>query len=153
MSKQTDTGTDCQELQARYDALLAESAEQNAKLEAISKVQATIEFDLDGNVLTANSNFLKVLGYSMEEIQGRHHRMFVHPDEVNSAQYREFWESLRRGESQVRRFRRINKAGEDVFIEASYNPIFDLQGKPYKVVKFAVDVTAAAQRTAEADAK
>ncbi|MEZ4232751.1 MAG: PAS domain S-box protein [Polyangiaceae bacterium] len=83
MSKQTDTGTDCQELQARYDALLAESAEQNAKLEAISKVQATIEFDLDGNVLTANSNFLKVLGYSMEEIQGRHHRMFVHPDEVN----------------------------------------------------------------------
>ncbi|MCB9587717.1 MAG: PAS domain S-box protein [Polyangiaceae bacterium] len=149
MTKQTDTGTDCQELQARYDALVKESAEHAAKLQALDKVQAIIEFELDGTIITANQNFLATLGYTQEEVKGRHHRMFVDPSYAASPDYSSFWEALRRGEFKSAEFRRIGKAGNDVFIQASYNPIFDAAGKPYKVVKFAVDVTKEVQQRRE----
>ncbi|MGO4734961.1 PAS domain-containing methyl-accepting chemotaxis protein [Bosea sp. 2KB_26] len=109
---------------------------------AISKAQAVIEFDLKGHVLTANENFLAVLGYSLGEIQGQHHRMFVDPVERESMAYRQFWERLGRGEYDAAQYRRIGKGGKEVWIQASYNPIFDAKGAPFKVVKFATDITA-----------
>lgn len=141
MSNQTGNGIDCQELQERYDALLKQSAEQKAKLDALDKVQATIEFELDGTIITANDNFLGTLGYSLEEVKGRHHRMFVDPAFAASREYTQFWEALRSGEFRSAEFRRVHKSGGSVWIQASYNPIFDESGKPYKVVKYAVDVT------------
>jgi methyl-accepting chemotaxis protein len=109
---------------------------------AISKAQAVIEFDLTGKILTANDNFLAVLGYSLDEIKGQHHRMFVDPAERESAAYRQFWERLGRGEYDAAQYRRIGKGGKEIWIQASYNPIFDAKGRPYKVVKFATDITA-----------
>ncbi|MFC7051295.1 methyl-accepting chemotaxis protein [Hansschlegelia quercus] len=116
-------------------------AEQEAKLDALNKVQAIIEFDLDGNVITANHNFLSVVSYSLEEITGRHHSMFVDPIEAQGPEYRAFWQRLRSGEIQATQFKRIAKGGREVWIEASYNPLKDRSGKPYKIVKFATDVT------------
>ena len=112
-----------------------------AKLKAIDRALAVIEFDLDGKILSANSNFLSAVGYSLEEIQGRHHSMFVDPGERDGQPYRDFWESLRRGELQRRQFRRIGKGGREIWIEASYNPLFDQQGRAYRVVKYATDIT------------
>ena len=100
-----------------------------------------IEFKLDGTVVTANENFCKVLGYSLAEIQGKHHSMFVEPSEREGAGYREFWAALNRGQYQAAEYKRIGKGGKEVYIQASYNPIMDLNGKPYKVVKYATDVT------------
>jgi methyl-accepting chemotaxis protein len=117
-------------------------AELEATVAAIGKSQAVIEFKLDGTILHANDNFLKTLGYSLDEIQGRHHRMFVEPVEANSAAYAEFWAKLNRGEYQSAEYKRLGKGGKEVWIQASYNPLFDLNGKPLKVVKFATDVTA-----------
>jgi len=113
------------------------------QLEAIGKSQAVIEFNLDGTILTANDNFLRALGYSLGEIQGKHHSMFVEQAERDSPAYREFWTALTRGEFQAGEFKRIGKGGRDVWIQASYNPILDLNGKPFKVVKYASDVTKA----------
>ena len=113
------------------------------QLEAIGKSQAVIEFNLDGTILTANDNFLRALGYSLGEIQGKHHSMFVDQAERDSPAYREFWTALKRGEFQAGEFKRIGKGGRDVWIQASYNPILDLNGKPFKVVKYASDVTKA----------
>jgi methyl-accepting chemotaxis protein len=113
-----------------------------AQLAAIDKSQAVIAFAMDGTVLSANANFLAVLGYSLEEIKGKHHRMFV-PDELrHGAEYAEFWAKLGRGEYVADEFKRVGKGGKEVWIQASYNPIFDLNGKPFKVVKYATDVTA-----------
>src|SRR5664279_4162107 len=112
-----------------------------AQVEAISKSQAVIEFNPDGTVITANENFLKTLGYSLGEIQGKHHSMFVEPAMRETAAYREFWANLNRGQYQAAVFKRIGKGGKEVWIQASYNPILDEQGKPFKVVKFAIDVT------------
>ena len=112
------------------------------QIEAIGKSQAVIEFGMDGNVLTANQNFLSLLGYSLGEIQGRHHSMFVPPAERDGASYRAFWDSLNRGEYQAGEYQRVGRGGRDVWIQASYNPILDLNGKPYKVVKYATDTTA-----------
>src|SRR5262249_50386796 len=89
----------------------------------------------------ANENFLVTLGYSLPEIQGKHHRMFVEPAERESAAYREFWASLNRGEYQAAEYKRVGKGGKEIWIQASYNPILDLNGKPFKVVKFATDIT------------
>jgi methyl-accepting chemotaxis protein len=100
-----------------------------------------IEFDLDGTVITANDNFLSVMGYRLEEIKGKHHSLFVEPAYRESAEYRQFWEKLRRGEYQAAQYKRIGKGGKEVWIEASYNPIMDLNGRPWKVVKFATDLT------------
>jgi methyl-accepting chemotaxis protein len=114
----------------------------SAQLAALHKSQAVIEFNLDGTILDANKNFLDVFGYSLDEARGQHHRMFVEPVESNGAAYREFWARLGRGEFQAGEFKRLAKGGREVWIEASYNPILDRDGKPTKVVKFATDVTA-----------
>lgn len=109
---------------------------------AIDKAQAVIEFDLSGNILAANENFLSVLGYEAAEIAGRHHRMFVDPAEQQSPEYRAFWDRLGRGEYDAGQYRRLGKGGKEIWIQASYNPILDARGRPYKVVKFATDITA-----------
>jgi methyl-accepting chemotaxis protein len=116
-------------------------ADYVGQIAAIGKSQAVIEFKMDGTVLTANDNFLKTLGYRLEEIQGQHHSMFVEPSYKQSSEYREFWAALNRGEYQAAEYKRIGKGGKEVWIQASYNPIMDLNGKPFKVVKFATDVT------------
>jgi methyl-accepting chemotaxis protein len=114
----------------------------SAQLAALHKSQAVIEFKLDGTILTANENFLRAMGYSLAEVQGQHHRMFIEPAEANSAGYPEFWAKLNRGELQAAEFKRLAKGGREIWIEASYNPILDRNGKPAKVVKFATDITA-----------
>jgi len=117
------------------------SVETEAKLAAIDKTQAVIEFTMDGTIVTANRNFLSALGYELAEVQGKHHSMFVSPAEREGAEYAEFWRKLRLGESQSAQFKRIGKGGREVWIEASYNPLIGPDGKPFKVVKFAIDVT------------
>ncbi len=116
-------------------------AEMAAQIEAINKVQAIIEFNMDGTIITANENFLAAVGYSLEEVQGQHHSMFVEPDFKISAEYNEFWAKLNRGEYETKEYKRLGKAGKEIWIQASYNPIFDSNGKPYKVVKFATDIS------------
>jgi methyl-accepting chemotaxis protein len=125
----------------------------NGMLEAINKVQAVIEFSMDGLILTANENFLKTLGYTLEEIKGQHHAMFVEPAYKQSAAYRAFWEKLGRGEFDTGEYKRIGKGGKEVWIQASYNPILDAKGKPLKVVKFATDVTQQKLRNADYEAQ
>lgn len=117
------------------------SANFEGQLAAIGKSMAVIEFSLDGRIQTANENFLRGLGYSLEEIRGQHHSMFVAPEERASFEYRSFWEKLSRGEYDAGQYKRIAKGGREIWIQASYNPIFDASGKPFKVVKFASDVT------------
>jgi methyl-accepting chemotaxis protein len=118
------------------------NADLAGQIEAIGKSQAVIEFKLDGTIVTANANFLNAMGYSLGEIQGKHHSMFVEPSERESAGYREFWASLNRGQYQAAEYKRIGKGGKEIWIQASsYNPILDLNGKPFKVVKYATDVT------------
>ena len=117
------------------------NADLAGQLAAIGKSQAVIEFNMDGTIVTANANFLGALGYSLAEIKGKHHSMFVDPSERDGAGYREFWAALNRGEYQAAEYKRIGKGGKEVYIQASYNPILDLNGKPFKVVKYATDVT------------
>jgi methyl-accepting chemotaxis protein len=120
-----------------------------AQVAAANRSQAVIEFKMDGTILTANENFLRALDYTLNEIQGKHHSMFVAPAERDGASYREFWAALNRGEFQMAEYKRIGKGGKEVWIQASYNPVFDEKGKPFKVVKFATDVTK--QKLANAD--
>src|SRR3984885_958518 len=110
-------------------------------MNAINRVQAVIEFGLDGKILHANQNFLKTLGYSLEEIKDNHHSMFVDAAYRQSPDYRMFWEKLGRGEYDAGQYKRIGKGGKEIWIQASYNPIADLNGKPMKVVKYATDIT------------
>lgn len=117
------------------------SADTDGKLAAVNRSQAVIEFNLDGTIITANENFLKTLGYSLDEIKGRHHSMFVEPSYRDSSDYRKFWEDLRAGKFQAAKYKRLGKGGKEVWIEASYNPIFNPDGVVYKVVKFATDIT------------
>ena len=126
-----------------------QNLESMAKVVAIGRAQAVIEFDMDGTILTANDNFLKALGYSLSEIQGQKHSLFVEPAMRDSAAYREFWAGLKRGEFQVAEYKRIGKGGREVWIMATYNPILDSNGKPIKVVKFATDVTQQKLKTAD----
>lgn len=112
------------------------------QISAISRSQAVIEFKLDGTIITANENFLATLGYSLEEIQGKHHSMFADPVYRDSAEYADFWARLNKGEFFSDRFMRLGKNNKVVWIEASYNPIFDLNKRPFKVVKYATDITA-----------
>ena len=125
------------------------NADFTGQIEAIGKSQAAIEFRMDGTIVTANENFLNALGYTLEEIKGQHHSMFVEATYARSTEYREFWAKLNRGEYQSGEYKRIGKGGREVWIRASYNPIFDLNGKPVKVVKYATDVTE--QKLANAD--
>jgi methyl-accepting chemotaxis protein len=129
------------EITARY---LQEqtNAEAMSKIAAIDKSQAMIEFGMDGTVITANVNFLKLLGYSLDEIVGRHHRLFVDTSYHQTSAYLDFWAALNRGEYQAAEYKRIGKGGREVWIQASYNPILDAKGSPCKVVKFATDITA-----------
>ncbi|UPK04009.1 PAS domain-containing methyl-accepting chemotaxis protein [Bradyrhizobium sp. 170] len=124
------------------------SMEDAGKIAAIARAQAVIEFNLDGTIITANNNFLGALGYSLAEIQGKHHQMFVAPAERDSTAYREFWAKLGRGEFQSAEYKRFGKGGKEVWILASYNPILDDAGKPFKVVKFASDITEQKLKTA-----
>ena len=117
------------------------NADLAGQIEAIGKSQAVIEFNMDGTIITANDNFLKTVGYALSEITGKHHSMFVEPSERDGAGYREFWASLNRGQYQAGEYKRIGKGGREVYIQASYNPILDLNGKPFKVVKYATDTT------------
>ncbi|MBX3395210.1 MAG: PAS domain-containing protein [Phycisphaerae bacterium] len=113
----------------------------SSQMKALDLTQAIIEFELDGTIITANENFLKTLGYSLDEIKGKHHRMFVEPTYAGSAEYAEFWPTLARGKYFSGDFKRLGKGGKVVWIQASYNPIFDQNGKVCKVVKYAMDVT------------
>jgi methyl-accepting chemotaxis protein len=124
-------------------------ADYLGQINAIGKSQAVIEFTTDGEILSANENFQAALGYSLDEIKGRHHSMFVAPAYRDSAEYKDFWARLKRGEYQASQYLRIGKGGREVWIEASYNPIFDLDGKPCKVVKYATDITRRKQASAE----
>ena len=123
-----------------------------AVLEALSRSQAMIEFTPDGTILNANENFLKALGYTLAEVKGRHHSLFVDPQEVQSPEYKAFWAGLAAGKFDSRQYRRIAKGGRDVWIEASYNPVI-VRGKVVKVVKVATDITARKMRAAEAAGK
>lgn len=118
-----------------------QTADYEGQLEAINKSQATIEFNLEGVIRQANANFLVTLGYTLDEVKGKHHSMFVETNYANSSEYKLFWEELRSGKFQSAQYKRIGKGGKEVWIQASYNPIFDLNGKPYKVVKYATDIT------------
>lgn len=129
------------------------NAEFEAKFNAIDRAQGIIEFDLEGNVLTANQNFLDVIGYTMKEIVGKHHRMFCTEEYVKSPEYRTFWSRLSRGDYYTGRFERIGKHNSRIWIQASYNPVFDANGKAYKVVKFATDITAQVEREQEIRSK
>ncbi|UFZ03842.1 PAS domain-containing methyl-accepting chemotaxis protein [Bradyrhizobium ontarionense] len=126
-----------------------QNLDYGAQVAAIGRSQAVIEFNLDGTIITANDHFLNALGYSLPEIQGKKHSMFVAPAERDSAAYREFWAALNRGEYQAAEYKRIGKGGKEVWIQASYNPVFDQNGKPFKVVKFATDVTAQKLKNAD----
>src|SRR5262249_54166541 len=120
---------------------VSELQDLRGQIAAIGKSNAVIEFDLDGTILTANDNFLKTLDYTLEEVRGKHHSMFVDPAEVRSPEYRQFWEKLARGEFDAGRYKRIGKGGKEIWIQASYNAILDRSGRPFKVVKFATDIT------------
>ncbi|MBA56882.1 MAG: chemotaxis protein [Pseudomonadales bacterium] len=112
-----------------------------SQFEALNRSQAVIQFDIDGNILEANQNFLNAMGYSLNEIQGQHHRLFVGREYAESPQYREFWHRLRLGEFQSGTFQRFGKHGKEIWIQATYNPILDENGKPCRIIKFATDVT------------
>lgn len=127
--------------------------EQDAWLDAIHRVQAVIEFDLQGRVITANRNFLDTFDYQLEDIRGQHHRIFCDPAYASSMEYLAFWDRLGRGEFNAGEFRRRGKNGADIWIQASYNPILDKNGRPLKVVKFATDITAIKRRNAEFEGK
>ncbi|WEJ33667.1 methyl-accepting chemotaxis protein [Devosia sp. SD17-2] len=116
-------------------------SELQAKVTAMMRSQAVIEFDLDGAILWANDNFLRAMGYDLAEIVGKHHSMFCDPAYVQGPDYRQFWQDLRQGQFRAEVYRRIAKGGREVWIQASYNPVLDPKGKPFKVVKFATDVT------------
>ncbi|MGA3249043.1 MAG: methyl-accepting chemotaxis protein [Paraburkholderia sp.] len=130
-----------------------EMHELSAVSAALNRVQAVIEFDLHGIVLYANDNFLQTLGYTLDEVRGQHHRMFCEPAYADSLAYRQFWEKLARGEFDHGEYQRVGRGGREVWINASYNPVFDSDGKAYKVIKFATDITASRQQNAEYEGK
>jgi methyl-accepting chemotaxis protein len=129
------------------------NAEYESKVAAMSKAQAVIEFDMTGHVLCANDNFLDVMGYTIDDIRGEHHRMFCEPEYATGSDYKRFWQKLNRGEFDSGRYKRIGNNGKTIWIQATYNPILDLNGKPYKVVKFASDITAQVNLEASVAAK
>jgi methyl-accepting chemotaxis protein len=122
-------------------------ADLEGQMAALNKVQGIIEFNMDGEVLKANDLFLTITGYTLAEIKGKHHKMFVEPGEENSHEYQEFWKQLRTGHADARVFKRVGKNGKRVWIQASYNPILDMDGRPFKIVKFANDLTALIDNT------
>ena len=126
-----------------------QKADYAGQIEAIGKSQAVIEFDMDGKILMANQNFLDAMGYTLAEVQGKHHQIFVDPAYAKSPEYKKFWETLRAGKYMAAEYQRFGKGGKEVWIQASYNPIIDMNGRPFKVVKYATDVTAEKLRAAD----
>lgn len=129
------------------------NAEFESTVNAVNRSQAVIEFDLEGKVLNANSNFLKLMGYSLDEIRGRHHRIFCEDEFTASSAYAEFWERLNRGEFHNGEYKRLGAEGREIWISATYNPILDVNRKPVKIVKFANDITQAKVSNAEHEGK
>ncbi|MEO1528448.1 MAG: methyl-accepting chemotaxis protein [Planctomycetota bacterium] len=127
--------------------------EYHCQLEALSRSNAVIEFELDGTIITANDNFLNTLGYSLEEVRGQHHRMFVDRDFAGSREYQQMWRELAQGEFKAGEFKRIHSDGSTIWIQASYNPVFDVDGKPCRVVKYASDITDAKTEAVVKDGK
>jgi methyl-accepting chemotaxis protein len=115
--------------------------EASGQVAAIRRVQAVVEFEVDGTVVDANDNFLGPMGYNLEEIKGKHHNQFVEPAYAATAEYRQFWLDLAAGRRQSGRFRRLGKGGKEVWIQGSYFPILDRAGRAFKVVKDATDIT------------
>lgn len=126
-----------------------EAAKHAGQIEAIGKSQAVIHFNLEGNILWANENFLSTMGYTLKEIEGRHHSMFADAAYAASPEYQQFWQKLRRGEYDSAQYRRLGKGGKEIWIQASYNPIMDMNGKPFMVVKYATDITKEIKRQKE----
>ncbi len=122
-------------------SMMRATHELKSQQEALSRSQAIIEFNLNGEVITANDNFLNTVGYQLDEIIGQHHKTFCPDEVVQSRDYQQFWDRLRRGEFVAGKFHRKNKQGDDLWLEASYNPIFDAKGQLYKIIKFATDIT------------
>ncbi len=122
-------------------AAKAIAAENSGKLDAISRAQSVIEFELDGTIINANKNFLDATGYDLSEIKGRHHAIFVDPEYAASESFKEFWRDLAKGEVKSSEYKRFTKTGQEIWLQANYNPIFDAEGKPYRVVKYATDIT------------
>ena len=129
------------------------AADASGKIEAINRSQSVIEFDLTGKILDANENFLALTGYEQSEIVGQHHRMFCTPALAASAEYADFWRKLGKGEFDSGTYKRQTKGGREVWLQATYNPIFDAEGKPFKIVKFAMDVTEETERNAELESR
>jgi methyl-accepting chemotaxis protein len=134
------------------DTMMA-PADLLAVYEALDKMQAIIEFELDGTIITANPNFLSVFGYEFSEIAGKHHRIFCDPDYASSADYEDFWKKLRSGQAACGEFKRFGKGGKEIWIQSSYNPVFNKDGEPAKVVKFATDISASKLERAEFEGK
>lgn len=139
----------------KYATDITEQTLQNAdfrgQIEAIGKSQAVIEFEMDGTIIKANRNFLATMGYSLEEVRGQHHRIFAAPDYAASPEYTAFWEELRSGKYHAGEYPRIGKNGDEIWIQASYNPIYNPDGTPFKVVKYATDITDQVLARQEAD--
>jgi methyl-accepting chemotaxis protein len=127
--------------------------EFESKVNAIGRAQAVVEFDLTGHVIGANQNFLSLMGYGLADIAGKHHRMFCEPGLAHSERYITFWEKLARGEFDSGEYKRVGKGGREVWIQATYNPILDLDGRPVKIVKFAIDITGTKMRNAEFESR
>jgi methyl-accepting chemotaxis protein len=128
-------------IQCNITEVKSQAFENSIRVEALSKVQAVIEFELDGTIVTANENFLKTMGYRLEEIKGKHHSMFADDEFARSPAYKELWQKLNNGEYVAGKIERLGKGGRRVYLQASYNPIFDVNGRTYKVVKYAIDLT------------
>jgi len=142
------SGYDTQESTTMSDDKLTEDLklrmiDYEGQIAAISKAQAVIEFNMDGTIITANDNFLAAMGYTLDEVKGKHHRMFVIPEFAASAEYQDFWAKLNQGEYESKQYKRLGKGGKEIWIQASYNPILDMDGKPFKIVKYATDITEA----------
>jgi methyl-accepting chemotaxis protein len=143
-----------EELQATQEEIGRKQMESESRIKAINESGiASIEFAMNGIILDANDSFLKLMGYSLNEIQGKHHRIFVSKEYVNSEEYRKFWEDLGNGIPRPGEYQRISKSGEKVFIKGSYSIISDLNGKPSKVLKLATDITLLTQQAEEMSAQ
>nr|WP_314528329.1 PAS domain-containing methyl-accepting chemotaxis protein [uncultured Brevundimonas sp.] len=130
----------------------ARLADLDGKMAAIGRSQAVIEFNMDGAIIDANQNFLTTMGYTLEEIRGAHHRQFMDPAEAAAPDYSAFWRELNAGQFMARKFRRLAKGGREVWLQASYNPVFGADGRPVKVIKLAIDITDHEQDAARREA-
>jgi PAS domain S-box-containing protein len=136
-------------LKERIERERSAAAENSSQLAAINRAQAVVEFELDGKIITANENFLRATGYALEEIRGQHHSLFVEAASRSSDEYQRFWAKLARGEYDAGQYQQLGKGGREVWLEASYNPVMNGDGRPYKIVEYATEVTAQVAATRE----